>query len=481
MLTRRVLFCCCVLSLALIRSVGATFDDRDELLRKMDGRAEHYGQLSRKIWEFAEVGYKEKQSAELLRAELRAAGFQLQENVADIPTAFVASYGSGKPVIGILGEYDALPGLSQDSVPEKKARVEGAAGHGCGHNLFGVASSFAAITIKEYLAEKKLPGTIRLYGTPAEEGGAGKVYMARAGVFNDCDIVLAWHPGDANSASLKSSLANITAKFRFYGTAAHAAAAPDRGRSSLDAVMLMAHAVDMLREHVPQTTRLHYIITKGGEAPNVVPDFAEIYMYARHPSMPTLDGIWARIVKCAEAGALATETKMQMELVGSVYNELPNEPLAKAVDKNLRLVGGVKYSVEEQAFAEKLRQTFSLDGALSLGSQEQVQQMEDGASSGSTDVADVSWIVPTTEFRTATYVPGTPGHSWQSTACSGYSIGRKGMLVAAKTLALTVLDVLGDPKLIEAARADFNKRRAGFEYRSRIPANQKPPLNYRDK
>ncbi|HMY72474.1 MAG TPA: amidohydrolase, partial [Blastocatellia bacterium] len=390
MFTRRLLPLCVFALTALFLLQPNTvangfFDDRDELLKKMDARAEHYGQLSRRIWEFAEVGYKEKQSSDLLKAELRAAGFQLRENVGEIPTAFVATFGNGKPVIGILGEYDALPGLSQEAfVSEKKAITAGAPGHGCGHNLFGVASAFAAITLKDYLVEKKLSGTIRFYGTPAEEGGAGKVFMARAGVFSDLDVALAWHPGDANSASLKSSLANLTAKFRFYGTAAHAAAAPDKGRSSLDAALLMAHAVDMMREHVPQTTRLHYVITNGGGAPNVVPDFAEVYMYARHPSMPVLDGIWARVIKCAEAGALATETRMEMELVGSVYNELPNEPLAKAVDKHLRALGGLKYSAEEQAFAEKLRQTFSLEGALALGSQQEVQPMEDGVSSGST-------------------------------------------------------------------------------------------------
>ncbi len=488
MLTRRLLFFCAAALLSIFSLPAAiannsdSADDRDEILKKMDGRADYFGDLSRRIWEFAEVGYKENNSSALLKAELRAAGFQIQENVAEIPTAFVATFGQGKPVIGILGEYDALPGLSQVAfTAEKRARVTGAAGHGCGHNLFGTASAFAAITLKDYLAEKKISGTIKFYGTPAEEGGSAKVFMARAGVFSDLDVALAWHPGDANSASLKSTLANVTAKFQFYGAASHAAAAPDKGRSSLDAVMLMAHAVDMLREHVPQTTRLHYIITKGGEAPNVVPDFAEIYMYARHPSMPILDGIWSRIVKCAEAGALATETKMEMELIGSVYNELPNEPLARAIDKNLRRVGGVKYSAEEAAFAEKLRTTFSLDGALALGSQEQVQEMEGGVSSGSTDVSDVSWIVPTSEFRAATYVPGTPGHSWQAVACTGSNIGRKGLTVAAKTLTLTAIDLLNDPKLIEAAKADFNKRRAGYEYRSRIPANQKPALNYRDK
>jgi aminobenzoyl-glutamate utilization protein B len=463
-------------------TTNAIPDERDEILRKMDSRAEHYGELSRRIWEFAEVGYKEKQSSDLLKTELRNAGFQIQENVAEIPTAFVASYGQGQPVIGVLGEFDALPGLSQEAgVAEKKPRVAGAPGHGCGHNLFGVASAFAAITIKEYLIEKKISGTIRFFGSPAEEGGGAKVYMARAGVFNNCDVVLDWHPSDRNVAHLSSSLANISAKFRYRGQAAHAAGAPDRGRSSLDAVMLAAHAIDMLREHVPSSTRIHYVITNGGAAPNIVPDFAEMYVYARHPSMPELDGVWARILKCAEAGALATETKFEMEFINSVYNMLPNGPLAKLMDGNLRRVGGVKYSAEEQSFAEKLRRTFPTANALALGSQEGIQTADEGVGSGSTDVADVSWIVPTGGIGTATYVPGVPGHSWQAVACTGYSIGRKGMVVAAKTLALSGIDLLNDPKLIEAARADFNKRRAGHEYRSRIPANQNPPLNYRDK
>ncbi len=458
-------------------------DERAAILKQMDAQAQKYGALSRKIWEEPEVGYKEHKSAALLKAELRAAGFTLQENVADIPTAFVASYGSGQPIIGIIGEYDALPGLSQADGAEKKALVTGAPGHGCGHNLFGVASAFAAITVKNYLVEKKLSGTIRFYGSPAEEGGSGKVYMSRAGVFNDCDVVLAWHPGDRNAADMQNSLANITAKFRFYGTAAHAAGAPDKGRSALDAALLMTHAVDMLREHVPQTTRLHYIITNGGAAPNIVPDFAEVYMYARHPSMPTLDGIWSRIVKCAEAGALATETQMKMEIVGSVFNLLPNAPLANLFDVQLKAVGGLSYTPEEKTFAEKLRQTFSLDGALPLGSEAQIQKpaVDDGTGFGSTDVGDVSWIVPTAQFTTATFVPGTPDHSWQSTACAGSDIGRKGMVVAAKTLALSALELFKDRKLIAAAKADFQQRRAGFEYRSRIPVGQKAPLTYRDK
>lgn len=454
-------------------------DERSDILRRMDERSGHFGDLSRRIWEHAEVGYKEFRSSELLKSELRSASFRIEENIAGIPTAFTASYGSGKPVIGILGEYDALPGLSQDAIPEKKAIRAGAPGHGCGHNLFGAASAFAAITIRDYLAEKKIPGTIRFYGTPAEEGGSGKVFMSRAGVFNDCDAVLVWHPSDQNRASMASSLANISAKFRFYGKASHAAGSPDKGRSALDAVVLAAHAIDLLREHVPQTTRIHYIITQGGAAPNIVPDFSEIYVYARHPAMLELDGIWERILRCIEAGALATETRFEKEIISSVYNLMPNEPLSRLYDQHLRFIGGIRYTPEELAFADALRGTLPPGGVPD--SQAEIQAIGSGSGYGSTDVGDVSWIVPTAEFNAATYVPGTPAHSWQAVACAGSSIGRKGMVLAAKTLALSGIDLFRDPKLVAAVRTDFEKRRAGIEYRSRIPADQKPSLNYRDK
>jgi aminobenzoyl-glutamate utilization protein B len=305
--------------------------------------------------------------------------------------------------------------------------------------------------------------------------------MARAGAFNDCDMALAWHPWDRNEASLKSDLAVVSAKFRFYGTAAHAALAPEKGRSALDAVALMNHAAELLREHTPDFTRIHYIITQGGSAPNIVPDFAEVFYYARHPQMSTLDGIWARIRKCADAAALATETRVEMEFISSSYNILPNDALAALIEKNLRRVGGVRYSEEERRFAEAVRKTFTVEPDLPPGSEEQVQPSKDGLVLGSTDVGDVSWVVPACELHTATFVPGTSLHTWQSSACAGTSIGEKGMAVAAKTMALTALDLLTDPKQVAAVRESFDKRRAGKEYRSRIPADQKPPLNYRDK
>jgi aminobenzoyl-glutamate utilization protein B len=465
--------------LFLIALCPLVADDKSALLQKMDSRATHYGGVSRTIWEFAEVGYKEHKSAELLKSELRSAGFAVTENVAAIPTAFTATWGQGRPVIAIMGEYDALPGLSQEDVPERKPRVNGGPGHGCGHNLLGAASLFAAVTIKEWMAEKKIPGVIRFYGTPAEEGGGGKLYMIRAGVFKDVDVVLSWHPSDENGASLKSSLAIISAKFRFHGKPAHAAAAPDAGRSALDGLMIMANSIEFLREHVPDSTRMHYIVTNGGSAPNIVPDFSELFLYARHPSMPVLDQIWERIVKCAQAGALASETRMEMELIDSSYNTLPNDALAALVDKNMRIVGGVRYTTEEQAFAETIRKTLP-DRTRPLGSQENVEAPSEGVGSASTDAGDVSWTVPMAALVTATFVPGVPAHSWQSAACAGMSIGRKGMVVAAKSLVLTAVDLYNDPQQVAAAKASFEKRRAGYEYKSRIPADHQPPLTYRD-
>jgi aminobenzoyl-glutamate utilization protein B len=455
--------------------------DRDAMLESMKARESHFGEISRRIWEFAEVGYKEHKSSALLQDELRKSGFTVKTNIGGAPTAFVAEWGSGKPVIGIIGEFDALPGLSQSNSPERKPLVNGAPGHGCGHNLFGTGSAFAAITVKQWLERNKIPGTIRFYGTPAEEGGGGKIYMIRAGVFKDADAVLDWHPSSSNSASLPYNLANISGKFRFHGKAAHAAGVPHAGRSALDGLLLMNHAVELLREHVPTSSRIHYIITQGGSAPNVVPDFAEGYFYARSPEMPLLDTVWERIVKCAQAGALATETRVEQELVNSVYNYLPNEPLNRALMRHLESIGGIRYTEDEQRFAETLRKSFPPESRGVANSHELVQPFERTASaSGSTDSSDVSWNLPVGVFRTATAVPGTPGHSWQNVACAGSSIGRKGMMLAAKVLALTAADLFTTPKLLDDARQDFERRRAGHVYRSRIPEGQKPPLNYRD-
>jgi aminobenzoyl-glutamate utilization protein B len=330
-----------VLSVAVSAQRPST-DDRAAMLQSIDAKRSAYAEVARQIWGFAEVGYQEEKSSALLQRQLRAAGFDVTAHVADIPTAFVATFGSGKPVIAIVGEFDALPGLSQEAMdPSHKPIVAEAPGHGCGHNLLGTGALASAIAVKNWLVSSHHAGTLRYYGTPAEEGGSGKVYMVRDGLFKDVDAVVSWHPGDRNEASPTSSTANITAKFRFHGLAAHAAAAPERGRSALDAVEAMDYMVNMMREHVPQETRIHYIITRGGAAPNVVPDFAEAYYYARHPDMRILDGIWERMVNAAKGAALGTGTTMELEVTGAVYNILPNEYLSTMMNRNLQRVGGL--------------------------------------------------------------------------------------------------------------------------------------------
>ncbi|MCL4163451.1 UNVERIFIED_CONTAM: hypothetical protein GTU68_059843, partial [Idotea baltica] len=323
----------------------------------LEGKKDQYAAIAKQIWSNPELGYLEENSSALLQKTLKDAGFSIKAGVADIPTAFVAEYGSGAPVIAILAEFDALPGVSQNAVPYKDAVVDGGAGHACGHHLFGTASTAAGISIKDWLAATGKQGTVRVYGTPAEEGGAGKVYMARAGLLDDVDAVLHWHPGSRNAAGATSTLANKSAKFRFYGEASHAAASPERGRSALDGVEAMNHMVNLLREHVPQETRIHYVITRGGEAPNVVPAFAEAFYYVRNPDVANVKTIFEKVVKAAEGAAIGTHTEMKYEVIHGLYNVLPNETLARIMHKNLVKVGGVEYSTADTEFAKKILDT----------------------------------------------------------------------------------------------------------------------------
>ncbi|MCB0632811.1 MAG: amidohydrolase [Saprospiraceae bacterium] len=443
-----------------------------------------YGEMAQEIWNYAEVGYQEYKSSELLQHKLKEAGFTVEAGVAEIPTAFVATYGSGKPVIGILAEFDALPGLSQQATPEPLKDESRTSGHGCGHNLFGVGSVAAAIAVKEQLTAGTFKGTVKVFGTPAEEGGSGKVYMVRAGLFDDVDVVLHWHPGNSNSASARSSLANTTAKFRFHGISAHAAASPWDGRSALDGVEAMDDMVNMMREHVPQETRIHYIITAGGDAPNVVPNFAEVYYYVRHPDMAQVKSIFKRLVKVAEGAAIGTETEMDYEIMSGVYNLLPVEALGQLMYANLQTVGGVTYDEKEMEFAKTLQATFTnQDKVPDIKSAESIRPFEvirSASGGGSTDVGDVSWVVPTVGLGTATYVPGTPAHSWQAVACAGGTIGKKGMLVAAKTLAATAMDLYNDGELIKKAREEWLQYRGeDFKYEPLL-GDRKPALDYRN-
>lgn len=466
-----------ILSAASLMAGGAPDAARKAALAAAESGSARFGEISRQIWENPELGFAESKSSALLQEELRRAGFRVTSGQAGMPTAFVAEWGSGKPVVGVLAEFDALPGMSQDEWTEKHARVEGAPGHACGHNLFGAASTLAGIAVKEAMEKSGIKGTIRVYGTPAEEGGGGKIFMIRAGLFKDVDVSLAWHPADFNAADSSTMwLATAGGKFRFYGKSAHAAAAPDAGRSALDALELTTHAVNMLREHVPQETRIHYIITRGGTATNIVPEYAELSLYARNPDLSTLEGIWARIVDCAKAGALATGTRVEFEVNQSYANMVQLPSLVSLMDTNLRAVGGVKYTPGERTFAERLRNTFDPPRPIPLGSEEAIQKPGTYAVFASTDVGDVSWVVPTGHLHAATFPPGVPPHTWQSTAAAGSSIGRKGMAVAAKGLALTALDLLSDLALVNAAKSDWDARMKTATYRSLFPADRKPQL-----
>jgi aminobenzoyl-glutamate utilization protein B len=467
--------------LAACLSAPAWPESRDaKLIREVDKQAELTASLSDQIWDWAEVGYQEEKSSGLLQQTLKVEGFEVEAGVAGIPTAFVASYtqGKGGPVIALLAEFDALPGINQDASPDRAPREGMGAGHACGHNLFGAGSTSAAIAIRNWLEKTGTPGTIRVYGTPAEEGGSGKVYMVRAGLFDDVDIALHWHAGDENSAAADTSLANRSAKFRFHGLSAHAAGAPEKGRSALDGVEAFDMMVNMMREHVPQDARIHYVITSGGSAPNVVPDFAEVFYYVRHPSADGVEEIWARLEDAARGAALGTGTTVDWEIIHGNNPLLVNETLAKMMDTKLREVGGVTYDAEEKAFAEKIYATLT-QPELKLGSESEVQPFEVSLGYGSTDVGDVSWAVPTVGLRTATWVPGTPAHSWQAAAASGMSIGHKGTQVAVKTLTLAAIELFTNDKLRKAAREEFEAARGpDYQYKSLL-GDRDPPLDYR--
>lgn len=472
---------CAVLCSAflLCPATGAMAEDTGEILDFIDARYEDTAAMARTLWEYAEVGFQETRSSALIQAALSADGFTIEAGIADIPTAFVANYGDGGPVIGILAEFDALPGINQDAV-SSRLPIEGKnAGHACGHNLFGAGSTGAAIAIRHWLEETGTPGTVRLYGTPAEEGGSGKVYIVRDGQFDDVDFVLHWHAGDRNSAAASTTLANRSAKFRFRGVSAHAAGAPEKARSALDAVEAFDYMVNLMREHVPQETRIHYVITDGGKAPNVVPDFAEVFYYLRHPEAEKIKEIWKRIEAAAEGAARGTGTEVEWEIIHGNHAVLINETLGRMMDQKLRMVGGVSYNAHEQEFAEEIYATLD-HPELPLGSQEDIQPFTIGLGYHSTDVGDVSMMVPTVGLNTATWVPGTAAHSWQSTAASGMTIGYKGAQVAAKTLTLAAIELYENPELRAAATAEFHERRgADFVYEALL-GNRPPALDYRN-
>jgi len=452
--------------------------------------------ISNQIWEFAEVGFQEFKSTELLIKTLQEEGFSVEKNVAGMPTAFYASYGNKKPVIAILGEYDALPGLSQIAEPIQKQLKEGAPGHGCGHNLLGTGSLGAVLAVKNAILAGDIDGTIRYYGCPAEEKFNSKGYMINAGAFKDVDIALTWHPAFLNALTDVSLLAIYYVKFRFHGRTAHAAFDPQNGRSALDAVELMNIGVNYMREHMIPEARIHYVITNGGKAPNVVPDEAEVYYFIRAPEHHTVENLYKRVIKIVEGAALMTETKMEIDFLGGTYSPLHNDVVGSVILSKMKRIGSPKFDEKDREFAERLKKTIpsgALDAYASVippNFQKMAEQIfsqplntiiipsmgKGKIMPGSSDVSDVSRVTPLGEFATTCQIMGSPQHSWQNVCTSGMSIGHKGMLTAAKILALSAIEFMSNPELVYEAKKEFEEATKNKPYKSLFPEGFKPPF-----
>jgi aminobenzoyl-glutamate utilization protein B len=465
-----LILCCAATSLADARAPSAA---KQAAVQSVDQHASELTALSDQIWAFAETALREHRSAAALADYAEQQGFKVQRGVAGMPTAFVATFGQGRPVIGVMGEYDALPGISQKAVPEKVPLVEGGAGHGCGHNMFGAASLGAALAIKEQIAAGRIKGTVRFYGTPAEEDVGGKIYMVRDGLFNDLDVVLAWHPGDETQADTNSSQAMVDLAIEFHGKAAHAASDPWNGRSALDALELFTHGINLMREHIKPTSRMHYVITKGGDVPNVVPEDAKVWLWLRDWQRVEVEGMLARVRKLAEGAAAMTETTSSLTINGGSWEMLTNLEGAKLLNDNLLWIGPPVYTAEEQEFARRIQRATSVaDQGMDASVRPLEGQKEEG---GSTDVGDVSWVVPTLHVTVATAPTDVPWHAWPVVATGGMSIGHKGLIRASKTLAATMVDLYERPSALKAVRAEFDRKKGNTVFKAYVPDGP-PPL-----
>jgi aminobenzoyl-glutamate utilization protein B len=458
-------------SMTFAQAGGADVAIKTRAVQEVDAQSAALIDLSDQIWRFAETALKETKSSKVLADYAEQEGFRVTRGVAGLETAFVAEFGQGAPIIGILGEYDALPGISQKAQPTREALVEGAPGHGCGHNMFGAASLGAAVAIKRLIADGSLKGTIKFFGTPAEEDVGGKIYMAREGVFKGVDVMLAWHPETRTRADLASSQAIVDLAIEFTGKAAHAAADPWNGRSALDGAEAFTHGINLLREHVKPTVRMHYVM-KGGDVPNVVPEHARVWLWVRDQTRDGVDTVVARVREIAAGAARIAGVESKVIVQGGDYELLVNQTGARLLDRNMRWLGPIVYTDAEQTFARALQRSA---GVPEKGVDGTVQPLEgQQPEGGSTDVGDVSWLVPTLHVSVTTAPSGVPWHAWTVVAAGGMSIGHKGMLYAAKTLAVTMTDLLGDPSSREAVRAEFAKQTDGFTYKAYIPEGPPP-------
>ena len=430
--------------------------------------------VSDRIWAYAETALRETRSADLLAAHAEQHGFTIGRGIGGMPTAFVATYGKGRPIIGLLGEYDALPGISQKASPVKDPLEPGAAGHGCGHNLFGSASLGAAIAVKELIDAGEIEGTIRFYGTPAEEAIGGKTYMVRDGIFDDLDVILAWHPDTETRADTDSSQAMVDLKVVFRGKTAHAAFDPWNGRSALDALELFTHGLNMLREHVRPTVRIHYSIVKGGDVPNVVPDHAQLWCWVRDSRISGVEDVLPRVRDIARGAALMAGVEGELLIQAGSYEMLVNMEGEKILQRNLDWLGPIEYSEEEVKFARAIQRSTGVEEKGLDGAVKPLREQPDDPQGGSTDVADVRWVVPTIHLTVTTAPTDAPWHSWAVVASGGMSIGHKGMVYAAKALATTVVDLFEDEAAIEAIRTEFEKKTEGFVYQSYLQDGPPP-------
>ncbi|NNF33811.1 MAG: amidohydrolase [Saprospiraceae bacterium] len=438
---------------------------------------EELTELSDKIWSFEEIAFQETKSSQALIEYAQKEGFSITRDIGGMPTAFVAEYGEGAPVIGILGEFDALPGLSQKPVPHKDPLNEGMAGHGCGHNLFGTASLAAASAIKELIEDGKLKGTIRFYGTPAEEKYFGKLWMIRAGVFDDVDVVMDWHPSGETKTAVQKGLALVDFMVEFYGQAAHASGDPWNGRSASDALELYTAGINYFREHIKPTVRIHYHIQDAGKVVNVVPDYSRIWTRVRDTRRSGMEEVWKHVEEIARGAAIMTKTDYKINLISGVHEILVNRTGSAKMQENLEFLGPITYTEEEHAFAKGIQKA---TGKEEIGIVSKIEPMEETLEhpmGGSTDVGDVSWVVPVIRLSATTAPNGTPWHSWAVVACGGMSIGHKGMAYAAKALSMTMIDLYEDPELIEAIKMEFKEKKGDYEYKSIIPDGPPPVGN----
>ena len=446
-------------------------------IRYLDAHFHLYDSLQKRIFNFAEIAYDEYRSADMWITFLESQGFTVERGVAGIPTAFVATYGSGSPVIGMMAEYDAIARMSQDTVPYPKVLVPGGAGHACGHNLLGTGSVAGAVAVSKWLETSRVSGTVKLFGCPAEEGGGGKAYMMREGVFEGLDAMLDWHPDTRNTVNRTAGLANVQVQFTFTGQSSHASGAPEAGRSALDAVEAFDYLMNMMREHVPQTSRIHYVITDGGKAPNVVPDKASVKYFFRSPSREIVRDILDRALKAAEGAAMGTGTTMDYELVSGNYERLPNDAMADLVGRSLEKVGGIRLDAREMSFAQAMVTESGVDAALIDKLAIVVPPSEEGYEAYvSSDVGNVTWAVPTGSFRYACFVPGGVGHSWQQVSSGGTTIGTKGAIGAAKVLYYSAVELMTDAKLLASVRSEFLSRRGADFVFEPMMGNRRPPF-----